>query len=44
MLFEKTDEDLVTIETTSTTLSQATTHNMTMLNENLSQAESEMSS
>jgi hypothetical protein len=31
----------VIIETTSTTLSQATTHNITMLNENLSQVEFE---
>ena len=40
VLFDKTDEDIVTIETTSTSLSQATAHNVTMLNENLSQAES----
>ena len=40
-MFEKTDEDPVTIATTSTTLSQATAHNVTMLNEKLSQAESE---
>jgi hypothetical protein len=37
-LFEKTDEDVVTVEKTSTSLSQATTHNVTVLNENVSQA------
>lgn len=31
----------MTVETTSTTLSHATTHNVTMLNEKLSQAEFE---
>ena len=36
VLFEKIDEDLVTVETTSTTLSQATTHNVTVFNENIS--------
>jgi len=41
VLFKKTDEDPVTVATTSTTLSQTTTHNVTMLNEKLSQAESE---
>ena len=41
VLFEKTDEDPVTVATTLTTLSQATSHNFTMLNEKLSQAESE---
>ena len=35
VLFDKTDEDLVTVETTSTTLSQDTTHNVTMMNEKL---------
>ena len=40
-MFEKIDEYLVTVETTSITLSQATAHNVTMLNEKLSQAESE---
>ena len=40
-MFEKTDEDPVTVETTSTTLSQDTAHNGTMLNEKLSRAESE---
>ena len=41
VLFEKTDEDLVTVATKSTTLSEGTTHNLIVLNENLSQAESE---
>ena len=41
VLFEKTDEDQVTVATTSTALSQATAHNVTMLNEKLSQSESE---
>ena len=41
VLFENTDEDLVTVATTSTTLSQASTHNVTMLNEKLSQVELE---
>ena len=40
-LFEKNDEDPVTVATTSKTLSQATSHNVTMLNEKLSQAKSE---
>ena len=35
VLFEKTDEDSMTVETTSTTLTQATSHNVTMLNEKL---------
>ena len=39
-LFEKIDEDPITVATTSTTLSQATAHNVTMLDEKLSQAES----
>ena len=41
VLFEKTDEDPVTITTTSVALTQANTHNVTMLNEKLLQAESE---
>ena len=41
VLFEKTDEDLVTVATTSTTLTQATSHNVTMLNEKLLPVESE---
>ena len=39
VLFEKTNEDLVIVATTSTALTQATTHNVTMLNENILQAE-----
>ena len=39
VLLEKYDEDLVTVETTSETLSQATTHNVAVLNEKLSQDE-----
>ena len=38
ILFEKTDEDPITVATASTTLSQATAHNVTMLSENLSRA------
>ena len=41
VLFEKIDENPVTVETTSVALSQSTIHNVTMLNENISQAESE---
>jgi cell division protein FtsB len=41
VLFEKNDEYLMTVETTSTTLSHDTSHNVTMLNAKLSQAESE---
>ena len=41
ILFEKNDEDAVTIATTSTTLSQAITHNVIVLNEKLSEVESE---
>ena len=40
VLFEQTDEDPMTVATTSTTLSQATTHNVIVLNANLSQVES----
>ena len=39
VLFEKTDEDLATLVMASTSLSQATAHNVTVLNENISQAE-----
>ena len=39
VLFERTDEDPITVETTSIALSQATGHNVTMLNEKLSQVE-----
>ena len=41
VLFKKTDEDPMTVATTSTSLSQDTAHNVTMLNEKLSQAKSE---
>ena len=41
VLFENTDEDPVTVAKTSTALSQATSHNVTVLNEKLSQAESD---
>ena len=40
VLFDKTNEDLVIVATTSTTSSWATAHNVTMLNEKISQAES----
>ena len=40
VLFEKIDEDRVTVATTSIALSQATTHNIAMLNDKLSQEES----
>ena len=40
-LFENSDEDQVTVATSSTTLSQDTAHNVTVLNENLSQVESD---
>ena len=41
VLFQKTDEDPVTVATTSAALSHAIAHNVTMLNEKLTQAESE---
>jgi hypothetical protein len=41
ILFENTDEDLITVATTSATLSQATAHSVTMLSENLSQEKSD---
>ena len=37
ILFEKTDGDPIIVATTSTSLSQATTHNVTILSEKLSQ-------
>ena len=43
VLFEKTDEDSVTAATSSTTLSQAIAHNVTILNEKVSQVEFENS-
>ena len=41
VLFEKTNEDPVIVATTSTTLTKATAHNVTMLNEKLLQTKSE---
>ena len=41
VLFENTDEDPVTVATRSVALSQATSHNVIVLNENLSQAKSD---
>ena len=41
VLFEKIDEDLIIVITTSTTLSQDTAHNVTVLNEKLSEAKSD---
>ena len=41
VIFENTDEDPMTVATTSTTLSQAIAYNVTLLNENFSQAKSE---
>jgi hypothetical protein len=40
-LFDKIDEDLVTVAITSTTLTHATSQNVTMLNEKLSQTKYE---
>ena len=40
ILFERTDEDPITVATASVALSQGTIHNVTMLSEKLSQAES----
>ena len=40
-LFEMTNEDPVIVATTSASLSQATAHNVTVLNEKLSQAETD---
>ena len=41
VLFEKTDEDLVVVAIASTTLTQATTHNIIVLNEKLLEMKSE---
>ena len=41
VLFERTDEDPITVATTSATLSQGTVHNVSMLSEKLSQVESD---
>ena len=40
VLFKKTNEYVVTVATTSTTKTQATTHNIIVLNENILEAES----
>ena len=40
-MFKKTDEDPITVATTSTTLSQAIAHSVTVLNEKFSQDESD---
>ena len=40
VLFEKPDENLVIVATTSTTHTQATTHNITLLNEKLLETKS----
>ena len=40
-MFEKTNEYPIIVATTSTSLSQATVHNVTVLNEKLSQDESD---
>ena len=39
VLFEKTDEDPVTVAIASTTLTQATAHNITILSENILEEE-----
>ena len=41
VMFEKINEDLVTVATTSSYLTQATAHNVTVLNEKLLQTKSE---
>ena len=41
LLFEKTNEDLVTVEKALTLLSQDIAHNVTVLNENISHVESD---
>ena len=41
VLFERTNEDPITVATASTALSQVTVHNVTMLSEKLSQAKSD---
>ena len=41
VLFEKNDEDPMTVATTSTSLTQATSHNIIVLNEKLLETESE---
>ena len=41
VLFEKTDEDPITVVTASAALSQATSHNVIVLNEKLFETESD---
>ena len=41
VLFEKTDEDPIIVATASTTVLQGIAHNVTMLNENISQGKSD---
>ena len=41
VMFEKTDEYLMIVTTTSATLTQDTSHNVTMLNENILQTKYE---
>ena len=41
VLFEKTDEDPIMVATASTTLTQAISHNISLLNEKLLETESE---
>ena len=40
-MFKKTNEDMIIVATTSIGLSQATAHNVTIMSEKLSQAESD---
>ena len=39
ILFEKIDEDPMIVATTSTTLTKSTTHNISILNENILEVE-----
>jgi hypothetical protein len=41
VLFQKTDEDPMTVATSSTTLTQDIAHNLSVLNENILETESE---
>ena len=41
MLFERTDEDPITVATTLVALTQATSHNISVLNEKVMEVESE---
>ena len=40
MLFERTDQDPIMVATTSTILTQAIVHNISVLNENVMEAKS----